>query len=68
MFFDIPFRSGSIYFKKDIPAEIQGPLYMDTEKHQDSETFCIGLTAVYMFWYGKRAGLSLFRGPFKLQS
>lgn len=67
-FFDIPFGSiGSIYFKKDIPAELQGPLYMDSEQDQNSETFCIGPTADYMFWYGKRAGLNFFRGPCELQ-
>jgi len=68
-FFDIPFGSiGSIYFKKDIPAKIQRPLYMDNGKDQGPETFCIGPTADYMFWYGKRVGLNLFRGPCKLQS
>lgn len=69
-FFDLPFGSiGSIYFKKDVPAELQGALYTnDAENTQDSETFCIGPTADYMFWYGKRAGLSLNRGPCKFSS
>lgn len=66
-FFDIPFASiGSIYFKTDIPLELQGPLYKDTEPNNDSETFCIGPTADYMFWYGKRANFNLHRGPCKL--
>lgn len=64
-FFDIPFRSiRSIYFKKDVPAELQRALCTNNmENDQDLETFCIGPTADYMFWYGKRAGLSLYRGP-----
>lgn len=71
-FFNIPFGSiGSIYFKKDIPAELQGPLYMEPEGEsegiQDSEIFCMGPTADYTFWYGKRASLNLFRGPCKSQ-
>ncbi|KAJ5558313.1 kinase-like protein, partial [Penicillium sp. DV-2018c] len=61
-FFDLPFGSiGSIYFKTDIPLELQGPLY--TEPSPDSETFCIGPTADYMFWYGERANFNLHRGP-----
>ncbi|KAJ5146458.1 kinase-like protein [Penicillium bovifimosum] len=61
-FFNIPFGSiGSIYFKTDIPPELQGPLY--TEPSHDSETFCIGPTADYMFWYGKLADFNLHRGP-----
>lgn len=64
-FFDLPFRSiGSIYFKEDVPAELQAALYTaSTEKCQDAERFCIGPTADYMFWYGRRAGLNVRRGP-----
>ncbi|RHZ55947.1 hypothetical protein CDV55_100222, partial [Aspergillus turcosus] len=64
-FFDIPFGSiGSIYFKKDVPPELQAALYTaSNENNPDSEMLCIGPTADYMFWYGKRAGLSLYRGP-----
>ncbi|GAQ07502.1 hypothetical protein ALT_4823 [Aspergillus lentulus] len=64
-FFDIPFGSiGSIYFKKDVPPELQAALYSaSAENNRDSEMFCIGPTADYMFWYGKRAGLNLYRGP-----
>lgn len=59
------FRSiGSIYFKKDVPAELQAVLYIaSTEKCEDSEIFCIGPTADYMFWYEGRAGLNLRCGP-----
>ncbi|PKY05244.1 phosphotransferase enzyme family protein [Aspergillus campestris IBT 28561] len=65
--FDIPFGSiGSIYFKKDVPSGLQAALYStDTERSLESETLCIGPTADYMFWHGKRAGLSLNRGPWK---
>lgn len=64
-FFDLPFQSiGSIYFKKDVPPDLQAPLYrVDTESSQDSETFCIGPTVDYMFWRGKRT--SFCRGPCK---
>ncbi|KAJ5799715.1 kinase-like protein [Penicillium psychrosexuale] len=63
--FDLPFRSiGSIYFKKDAPVELQAALYIaSAEKCEDSEIFCIGPTADYMFWHGRRAGLNLRRGP-----
>ncbi|KAE8332170.1 kinase-like domain-containing protein [Aspergillus sergii] len=63
--FDLPFGSiGSIYFKKNIPAELQGTLCKDkNENMQDSEIFCFGPTADYMSWHGKRAGLNLYRGP-----
>jgi hypothetical protein len=69
-FFDIPFGSiGSIYFKKDVPPELQAALHSaSAENNRDSEMFCIGPTADYMFWYGKRAGLNLYRGPCTLTS
>lgn len=61
----ILFRAGSIYFKKDVPAELQAALYTADAKegNEDSETFCIGPTADYMFWWRKRAGLDIRRGP-----
>lgn len=68
--FDLPFGSiRSIYFKKDVPAELQGALYsIDAVKNQDAGTFCISPTADYMFWYGKRAGFNFYRGPCKFTS
>ncbi|KZF26474.1 kinase-like protein [Xylona heveae TC161] len=66
-FFDIPFGSiGSIYFKKDVPSELQGALYATkagSSQASEANTFCIGPTADYMFWYGRRAGLDIYRGP-----
>ncbi|KAF2278906.1 uncharacterized protein EI97DRAFT_492537 [Westerdykella ornata] len=63
--FEIPFSAtGSLYFKKDVPAGLQAPLY--TEGHvTEANEFCIGPIADYMFWYGRRAGLKLNRGPWK---
>ncbi|KAL4779756.1 kinase-like domain-containing protein [Aspergillus varians] len=55
---------GSIYFKKDIPSDLQATLYStDSEKDQDSDSFCIGPTADYMFWHRGRDALDLYRGP-----
>lgn len=64
-FFDISFGSiGSLYFKTDIPPALQAVLYAtNTENDCDSETLCIGPTADYMFWHGRRAALPLYRGP-----
>ncbi|PVH92051.1 hypothetical protein DM02DRAFT_722216 [Periconia macrospinosa] len=63
--FEIPFSAtGSLYFKKDVPSSLQAPLY--AEEHADeTEQFCIGPIADYMFWYGRRAALELNRGPWK---
>ncbi|EFR01086.1 phosphotransferase enzyme family protein [Nannizzia gypsea CBS 118893] len=67
--FSLPFSSiGSVHFKSDIPAELQAPLQavscQGQEHGQDiSDKFCIGPIADYMFWYGKRAGLDISRGP-----
>ena len=64
--FDIPFASiGSLYFKQDIPPHLQGQLYQPgtPDEAKDSETYCIGPIADYMFWYGQRAELELDRGP-----
>jgi hypothetical protein len=70
IFLGLPFGSiGSIYFKKDVPPDLQAALYTtNSENNHDSETFCLGPTADYMFWYGKRAGLNLYRGPCKFTS
>ncbi|OJJ49034.1 hypothetical protein ASPZODRAFT_13771 [Penicilliopsis zonata CBS 506.65] len=64
-FFDLPFGSlGSLYFKKDVPTELQAGLYdRDTRTDDLSEIFCIGPTADYMFWHGERANFDLDRGP-----
>lgn len=64
-FFDLPFNSvGSVYFKHDIPPELQLPLYSGDHNQDDiSESFCIGPIADYMLSYGKRAGLDIYRGP-----
>ncbi|KAJ0422250.1 kinase-like domain-containing protein [Aspergillus carlsbadensis] len=66
-FSNIPFGSiGSIYFKTDVPSELQAALYRpDVEQDAASETFCIGPTADTTFWHGKRAGMDLYRGPWK---
>lgn len=66
--FDIPFGAiGSLYFKKDLPKEMQADLYAPgiSDVDGDSETFCIGPILDYMFWYGKRAEMELDRGPCK---
>ncbi|EAT88561.1 hypothetical protein HBH56_242210 [Parastagonospora nodorum] len=63
--FEIPFSAtGSLYFKKDIPSSLQAPLYAE-EGATEADQFCIGPIADYMFWYGRRAGLKLDRGPWK---
>jgi hypothetical protein len=66
-FFDIRFAAiGSIYFKSDIPSHLQAPLYADEQVEKGdaaAEEYCIGPTVDYMFWYGKPAGLDLYRGP-----
>ena len=67
--FDIPFGNfGSIYYKSDLPPDLQLDLYMsDTDPVMVSqdERFCIGPTTDYMFWYGQRADLHTSRGPCK---
>ncbi|KAL2367917.1 hypothetical protein RJZ57_007712 [Blastomyces gilchristii] len=50
--FGIPFGSfGSLYFKKDIPPELQADLYATgvEDPSGDSDTFCIGPIADDMF-------------------
>ncbi|KAL4928784.1 uncharacterized protein BDV17DRAFT_263568 [Aspergillus undulatus] len=48
--FDLPLSAiGSIYFKKDLPSELQAALYgRDSDGDQDSDTFCVGPTADYI--------------------
>lgn len=62
--FNIPFGAiGSIYFKKDVPQNLRAALYApNVTNNQDSDLFCIGPTADYMFWYGKRANMNIDRG------
>lgn len=67
VFSQVPFSAtGSLYFKKDVPSSLQAPLYPG-EHATETEQFCIGPIADYMFWYGRRAGLKLDRGPWKNQ-
>jgi cysteinyl-tRNA synthetase len=50
--FEIRFGAvGSLYFKPDLPAHLQGPLYESgaPDKYGDSETYCIGPIADYTF-------------------
>lgn len=64
--FLLPFGSyGSIYFKEDVPTDLQAPLYQPgtPDDHQDSDRYCMGPIADYMFWYGKRAEMPFSRGP-----
>ncbi|KAH8730345.1 amidase signature domain-containing protein [Phaeosphaeriaceae sp. PMI808] len=68
--FEFPFSAtGSLYFKNDILPSLQAPLYTEeraTEEHAtEASQFCIGPIADYMFWYGRRAGLELNRGPWR---
>ncbi|KAF2280805.1 uncharacterized protein EI97DRAFT_409041 [Westerdykella ornata] len=65
-FFQIAFgATGSLYSKKDIPLQLQAPLYSANfvAERPETETFCVGPIADYMFWYGRRASLDLDRGP-----
>jgi hypothetical protein len=55
---------GSLYFKTDIVPSSQAPLYAE-EHTTEADQFCIGPIADYMFWYGRRAGLHINRGPWK---
>ncbi|RMZ75887.1 hypothetical protein DV738_g5227, partial [Chaetothyriales sp. CBS 135597] len=64
--FQLPFSAiGSLYFKKDISAAQQAPLYEGKQEAEETRQFCIGPIADYMFWYGRRATLKLDRGPWK---
>ncbi|EER37827.1 phosphotransferase enzyme family protein [Histoplasma capsulatum H143] len=66
--FDIPFgHFGSIYYRNDVPSNLQQDLYVESTNPAMSsadERFCIGPTTDYMFWYGKRAELGIDRGPY----
>lgn len=64
--FNIPFSSiSSLYFKQDLPSQLQGQLYQPgtPDKDGDTKTYYIGPIANYMFYYGQRAKLDLDRGP-----
>jgi hypothetical protein len=51
----IPFAvRGSLYFKQDIPSNLQAPLYKGKSNVSDNQ-FCIGPITDYMFWLGRRA-------------
>lgn len=66
--FSFPFGAvGSLYFKKDIPSQLQADLYVPgtDDLDEDCNTFCIGPIADYMFWYGQRAELQVDHGPCK---
>ncbi|PYH34250.1 phosphotransferase enzyme family protein [Aspergillus neoniger CBS 115656] len=67
-FFNIPFGSmGSLHFKTDIKQDHQAALYApDVPHNEDSEVFCIGPTADYMFSYGKRAALNIDQNNHKV--
>jgi cysteinyl-tRNA synthetase len=64
--FEIRFGTvGSLYFKRDLPAHLQGPLYESgaPDKDRDSETDCIGPIADYMFCCGRRGEVEIDRAP-----
>ncbi|OJD10857.1 hypothetical protein ACJ73_09674 [Blastomyces percursus] len=66
--FSFPFGSyGSIYYKDSLPQNLQAYLYAAGVKDEDGDThrFCIGPTADYMFWRGKRAQFEINRGPWR---
>ncbi|KAE8320912.1 serine/threonine protein kinase [Aspergillus sergii] len=59
--FNLPFASiDSIYFKKDIPSELQGQLYVTRTPYERgaSETYCIGPIAIASFGADPRRYLS----------
>lgn len=67
--FSFPFGYyGSIYYKDSLPRNLQADLYAAgaEDKDGDAHRFCIGPTADYMFWRGKRAQLEINRGPCEL--
>jgi hypothetical protein len=41
---------------------LQTSLYQKYHVGEDDQ-FCIGPITYYMFWYGRKAGLDLHRGP-----
>ncbi|PLB47161.1 hypothetical protein P170DRAFT_511807 [Aspergillus steynii IBT 23096] len=63
--FSIPFGSyGSLYYTHTVQPNLRADLYQTPHGHQDGR-FCIGPSADYMFWRGKRAALELDRGPWR---
>ncbi|OOF93889.1 hypothetical protein ASPCADRAFT_132230 [Aspergillus carbonarius ITEM 5010] len=63
--FAIPFASyGSLYYKDSLAPHLQADLYNTLPGEKESR-FCIGPSADYMFWRGRRAVLDLDRGPWK---
>ncbi|GAB7355593.1 hypothetical protein MBLNU459_g6058t3 [Dothideomycetes sp. NU459] len=48
---------GSLYYAKDLPAHVRKVQVPDTP-------FCIGPDTAVPFWYGRRGGVSVDRGPF----
>ncbi|OBT77466.1 hypothetical protein VF21_05233 [Pseudogymnoascus sp. 05NY08] len=66
--FSLPIDAfGSLYYKENLPPHLQAEIYAsDTpDESGDAKRFCVGPTADYMFWRGKRAGLELDRGPWR---
>ncbi|KFY97854.1 hypothetical protein V500_01898 [Pseudogymnoascus sp. VKM F-4518 (FW-2643)] len=66
--FSLPINAfGSLYYKENLPPHLQADIYApDTpDESGDAKRFCVGPTADYMFWRGKRAGLELDRGPWR---
>ena len=63
-------RIGSLYFKEDVSADLQGvPLLSgvtDSTTQQLSERYCVGPLMVYQWWRGERARMALDRGPCKI--
>lgn len=69
--FSLPFGAvGSLYFKDDVPTQMQANLYLPgtTDPDGDSDTFCIGPISDYMFWVGKRSEPQVDHGPCKCYS
>jgi hypothetical protein len=60
-------RIGSLYFKEDVNADLQGvPLLSgvtDTTTQQLSERYCVGPLINYQWWRGERARMAPDRGP-----
>ncbi|KAE8151418.1 kinase-like domain-containing protein [Aspergillus avenaceus] len=60
--FSIPFGSyGSIYYTSTLPPNMRSELYRTSHDGR----FCIGPSADYTFWRGKRALHELNRGPWR---
>ncbi|KAJ9325398.1 hypothetical protein DTO027B5_4959 [Paecilomyces variotii] len=67
--FSIPFGSyGSLYYRDSLPSHARADLYASPHgayEGDDENRFCIGPSADYMFWRGKRALFEVDRGPWK---